>query len=352
VPYTLGDIKGVIEIRRDGERWTVHRDRGEMERGGWWRPFPKDKGATARELREFELPKDATVMCVAFSPDGRRVAAGTMEGAVWLWEVEKSKERRKLQLTDGGLLTGSNLFVAFSPDGKRIMVGCADSTLRLLDAATGKEVHQVKGCYGPRLATFSRDGRRILFRHSSDRTIRVWDVEEAKELRRFEVWQLLETVSLSPDGRSFVIADVDKTVHFGDLESGKLVRALKGHRYRVVDALFSPDGRRLVSVDGWGKGRVWDVKTGKCLREFGDRSNLVYSAAVSPDGRRVLLGATNEMQLWDLERGKLLTKVEGLSGKVVATFSPDGRFALGGEMRGRVRLWELPKPAEGGTTKK
>jgi hypothetical protein len=42
VPYTLGDTKGVIEIRRDGERWTVHPDRGEIEKGGWWRPFPKE----------------------------------------------------------------------------------------------------------------------------------------------------------------------------------------------------------------------------------------------------------------------------------------------------------------------
>jgi len=41
VPYALGDTKGVIEIRRDGERWTVHPDSGEVEKGGWWRPFPK-----------------------------------------------------------------------------------------------------------------------------------------------------------------------------------------------------------------------------------------------------------------------------------------------------------------------
>jgi hypothetical protein len=42
VPYALGDTKGVIEIRRDGERWTVHPDRGEVGKGGWWRPFPKE----------------------------------------------------------------------------------------------------------------------------------------------------------------------------------------------------------------------------------------------------------------------------------------------------------------------
>jgi hypothetical protein len=42
VPYTLGDAKGVIEIRRDGARWTIHPDRGEIEKGGWWRPFPKE----------------------------------------------------------------------------------------------------------------------------------------------------------------------------------------------------------------------------------------------------------------------------------------------------------------------
>jgi hypothetical protein len=42
VPYTLGDAKGVIEVRRDGERWTVHPDRGELGKGGQWRPLPKE----------------------------------------------------------------------------------------------------------------------------------------------------------------------------------------------------------------------------------------------------------------------------------------------------------------------
>jgi hypothetical protein len=42
VPYTIGDTKGVVEIRRDGARWTIHPDRGEMEKGDWWRPFPKE----------------------------------------------------------------------------------------------------------------------------------------------------------------------------------------------------------------------------------------------------------------------------------------------------------------------
>jgi hypothetical protein len=41
VPYTLGDAKGVVEMRRDGDRWTIHPDRGQVQKGGWWQPFPK-----------------------------------------------------------------------------------------------------------------------------------------------------------------------------------------------------------------------------------------------------------------------------------------------------------------------
>src|SRR5215211_3100119 len=48
LPYTLGDTKGLIEIRRDGERWTVYPDRCETEKGGQWRPFPKEQRLGAR----------------------------------------------------------------------------------------------------------------------------------------------------------------------------------------------------------------------------------------------------------------------------------------------------------------
>lgn len=141
-----------------------------------------------------------------------------------------------------------------------------------------------------------------------------------------------------------------KSVRVWDLESGKVGHAFEGHSSRVHGAFFSPDGKQVVSAS-LGEVRVWEVKTRKCLSKFGDSDLLVEGVALSPDGGRVLLGGTNELQLRDVQTGKQLKRIEKLSGTVRVAFSPDGRYALSGEMWGRVRLWELPK-SESGKTKK
>src|SRR5262249_41875355 len=123
----------------------------------------KVKDAVPGEVRRFDLPKEEIVYSVAFSPDGRTVIAGTAEGRVWLWDVEKGQARRKLKVTSGGLLTGGVLSTAFSPDGKRILLGCADSTIRVWEIKTGKQIRTLKGHGGPVCSVaFFKDGKRAL----------------------------------------------------------------------------------------------------------------------------------------------------------------------------------------------
>jgi WD40 repeat protein len=146
---------------------------------------------------------------------------------------------------------------------------------------------------------------------------------------------------VSPDERLLVTTEF-KNVRVWNLESGKAVHSLQGHSSRVHGAFFTQDGRQIVSAS-LGEVRVRDVKTPESLNKFGDGDLLVEGVALSPAGNRVLLGGTNELQLWDVQTGKQLKRIEKLSGTVRVAYSPDGRYALSGEMWGRVRLWELPK---------
>jgi WD40 repeat protein len=301
-----------------------------------------------REVCRFELPAEEVVYRVAFSPDGRKVVAATMGGRVWVWDTDKPETPRSFEATSGELLTGSVLSLAFSPDGKRLLLGCADHTVQLWDFETGKKLRTLKAHEGPVwCVAFYKDGNRALSGSTTDYTIREWDLESGKELRRFKGKDRPDSLSLSPDERILVSTEF-KNVRLWDLESGVAGNAFEGNYARVCGAFFTPDGKHIVSVSGLGEGRVWDVKTGKCLRQFGPEMMqvLVEGVALSSDGGRVLLGCSNELQIWDVQRGKRLSRIEKLDGPVHGAFSPDGRYFLSGEVGG-VRLWDLSNRAGG-----
>ncbi len=118
-----------------------------------------------------------------FSPDGRYLAVGAGTtgralpgGAATLWDVSTGQPARRLEPEwEFGECVQS---VAFSPDGKRIAAGeCYTGTVRLCEVATGRLLAGLKGHTGAVHAlAFSTDGR-LLASGSQDGTIRFWDAE-------------------------------------------------------------------------------------------------------------------------------------------------------------------------------
>jgi hypothetical protein len=231
----------------------------------------------------------APVTGVAFSSDGARLASGSWDQTVKVWDARTGQELRTLRGH-----TDRVHCVAFSPDGARLASGSGDHTAKVWDARSGQELLALRGhTRGVGSVAFSPDGRRLAS-GSQDRTVKVWDAHSGQELLTLqghtrEVWSM----AFSPDGTRLasasgvppgVVTDRPGEVKVWDARTGQELRTLRGHTNGVSSVAFSPDGARLVSTDKWGEQLAWDARTGERLPEV-PRLPARPDPARSPDGR-------------------------------------------------------------------
>ncbi|KZP23443.1 hypothetical protein FIBSPDRAFT_1042895 [Athelia psychrophila] len=282
------------------------------------------------------------VMSVAFSPDGQRLASGSQDGAIRIWDAQTGT------LVAGPFKghTGWVLSVVFSPDGQHIASGSADNTLRIWDAQTGTLVAgPFKGRTGWVFSVvFSPDGQHIAS-GSGDNTIQICDVKTGALVAGPFIGHTgcVFSVSFSPDGQRIASGSGDKCIRIYDVKTGTLVAGpFEGHTGSVFSVSFSPDGQRIVSGSGDKTVRIYDAKTGTLVAgSFTGHTGNVFSVAFSPDGQRIVSGSRDKtVQICNAQTGTLVAgPFKGHTDVISSvTFSPDGQRIASGSYDKCIRI--------------
>ncbi|GII95259.1 WD40 repeat domain-containing serine/threonine protein kinase [Sinosporangium siamense] len=224
---------------------------------------------SARAVAYGLLGYDRAVKALAFSPDGRYLAAGS-EDYVSFWDLTKAgdaqKTGRNLTFVNGASVPGTVTSVAFSPDGKTLATAGFDEPVRLWEIKGGAPVESTASqAYGDgaNVVAFSPDGR-FLVSAGADNYVHVWD---SANPRKPVESALLEghngqifTVAFSPDGNLLASAGDEGFVRLWDFPNSKPLTDLTGHEGRVTSVAFSKDGAVLASGGHDGYVRLWRRK--------------------------------------------------------------------------------------------
>jgi WD40 repeat protein len=314
-----------------------------------------DAGA-GKEIKRFRGPSDA-ILSVAISPDGKRLASGSgipiHEGgslkdphSLRLWDVAAGKEISQLGTHPNGV--GS---VVFSRDGS-VLIASAGEVIRRYDLTTGQEIGTLCGHVQSILAiAFAPDGKSLVSA-SADHTIRIWDPATSREVRQLVGFPaVIDSLDFSSGGGLLSAASRDGVVRVWDMSSPRDLSVIDVNQGRKQSAgqtraVFSPDGTRLASLSQSGPVTIWDVVTSRRLQQFGEGERDGPTLAYSPDGKFLVTGTINDelgraARLWNLSSGQEGPQLAGNSSRAdPISFSPDGEFVVAVSSFVTIHLWQ------------
>ncbi|WP_067538221.1 WD40 repeat domain-containing protein [Nocardia crassostreae] len=291
---------------------------------------------------------------LAFSPDGRELAAGTI-GTTDIpgWDLGDPAHPNPLPPWE---LPASGPAVAYSPDGRLFAAGGHGSALRIWDRSgtatplsdiasdgTTADVQAIQ--FAPDSGTVATAGR--------GNDVRRWRIADPAApvplpaLTGFASY--VNDLTFSPDGRRLVASSSYHTTRIWLLESDTLESTLPAPGI-VVSVRFAADGATVVTGGLDGAARIWSLP-GPVLQ--GARAS-VYQMPVDRTGTRMLVGtgaADSQPRLWDLTDPHAplahpplgVGPGEKTTGAVALAL--DGSAAAVGSRTGRAYLWDLRDPA-------
>ncbi|NEQ18640.1 MAG: hypothetical protein F6K28_00505 [Microcoleus sp. SIO2G3] len=266
------------------------------------------------------------------------------------------EERRNQEPDDPNALVGDIAHqLAFTPDGKILAAAMSDKTIKLWNGKTGELLRTLTGHnYAVHAIAISSDGQ-TLISGSSDKTIKLWNLKTGQLIRTLRDSQPVYHLLLSSDSESLVSVTSpnslsyglgDTTVTLWNLKTGKVVRSLSDFADASASPLLSPDGQILVTGSNDNSIKLWNARTGVRMRSLMSHSATVTRLAITPDSQFLASSSSNDgtVKLWNFKTGQIIRTIPDLKFINSLAFSSDGRTLAMHDSSGGLQVWNWRLP--------
>ena len=244
--------------------------------------------------------------------------------------------------------------ICLALQGSLLVSGTSDKRVRVWDVETGRFLRSLRGHSG-KVTSVAIDGDRIVSGSVDEDDVYVWNIA-GKDPSKWGLVTSLEShyggvKSVAISGNRVASAG-DQRVILWDLDTEEEERELEGPTDYVTEVAM--DGSRVVAGDDHGYVYVWNAETGDLAHSF--TSVVPASAwssinAVAIEGSRVVVGAHEGIvKVWDVsgDKARLVVSFEHRSGKYlrwVTSVAIHGSRVVSGSGDRTVKVWDITEGA-------
>ncbi|MDP2363869.1 MAG: WD40 repeat domain-containing protein, partial [Ignavibacteria bacterium] len=193
-----------------------------------------------------------------------------------------------------------------------IASGSSDRTIRIWDVETGKQLKVLKGHTDQVIGVYfsQHDSASYVASTSFDKTVKLWDIRLGSEVKTLrDHTQPINNVAYSYDGATIASCSDDKTIKIWstDLTTKEPIMTLLGHDAPVLTCIYNFNSSRLASTDSDGMIIIWEMPSGRLLRKIKAHKDIVQDVSFAEDNKTIVSASLDKtVKLWDIDTGKNL----------------------------------------------
>lgn len=279
------------------------------------------------------------IHCIAFSPDGRFLASGSLTSGITFWHAETGSSLSRIRQP----ITA----IHWSPAGDRIAAACVDGHLRIWLVVDGRLLATSAEKFDDIRTLSWHPTKPLLLFAGQDGRVRIWshETQQIQSLSSSGHKRRIDSVRWSRTGTQFLSAGWDGQLIVCNLHDNTThILQSRGTPIRAAEWAFAPD--QIISGNQQSDVCLWTISSKHCQKLVG-HTGAVTAVAASACGKIVISAAEDgTIRLWETNSGKLLTQFptdEAIRG--LATFNrPDGSLRITAALESGTLIWLQQSP--------